>query len=197
MPAAVIPWDFNSLAPVFGVRAALPLVDGLLGGCRPSAVIGTVWAVVVNAIDGATFRARPHVAQKTAEIMAPLWRHVDAACSVVFEMFVMRVVAAVFRGTPRVVFARVASPVLGEPLNQQLHAITTTTPAVASLQVVGCDCYGAPARTPAFPEGVSSVPFDERYDSEPIKHVSSEIVSSHGLSISRPNSIEQLRMEKF
>ncbi len=74
---------------------------------RPSAVLGRVRTVIVDAVDRVLLRwASPHVFEERREVVAPTVTHPYSAASIIGELVVLRVVAAVFYSLPCRVFFR-------------------------------------------------------------------------------------------
>ncbi len=87
-----------------------PTVSGvlvLLASRGPSAILGRVVAVVINAIDGVRLRRAPaHIGQEVLEGMQPAGANLNPAPAVIREADAFRVIAAGFHREPRRVFDR-------------------------------------------------------------------------------------------
>ena len=106
-PEALEPCPFghcasNAIDLDVDVRA---FVRRLLGQCRPAAVLRRVWSVVIDAIDGMSWRrARTHVLKELREISEPRLVDVDATASIVGIPRVGWIAAAFPHIEPRLVF---------------------------------------------------------------------------------------------
>ena len=87
-------------------------VAGLLRPGCPAAVAGGIGAVIVNALQSAARRLRPHVAEERREARAPLRMHGDPATAVTWILRAVRIFATLFGVAPALVFGRCA-PALG------------------------------------------------------------------------------------
>lgn len=67
---------------------------------NPSAILGSVVPINVDAIDHKAIGARPHVCDKGTEIRTPSVTYADAATSVVPELLHPRVAASLLHGDP-------------------------------------------------------------------------------------------------
>lgn len=91
-----------------------PAISGLLLPCRPSAVIGGVRAIVVDAFQCMDRRwLRPHVAKEGVKAVAPTITHRDTTPTVPSIGFIARVRRPAARGRPNLVFLRVRASVRG------------------------------------------------------------------------------------
>ena len=89
---------------------ALAGVASLLFRRRPSAVLGAVPAVVVDAVDGVRGRRlRSHVRKEALERLAPPLAHGDPAPAIGGERLAAGVAAAILHRLPRLVFFRRAT----------------------------------------------------------------------------------------
>lgn len=75
-------------------------VDLALGARRPSAIVGAIPAIVVDAVDGIAIRARPHVSNKGSEVALPAVAHSDAAPPVVHPLLESWVVTSAKHSLP-------------------------------------------------------------------------------------------------
>ena len=79
----------------------------LLKARGPSAVFWSVWAIVVDALYGRSFRTRPHVAHEGREIVAPLAAHRYATGSVILVVSTLWIQASLLHALPYVPERRV------------------------------------------------------------------------------------------
>ncbi len=106
---------------------------------RPSAVLGRVRTVIVDAVDRVLLRwASPHVFEERREVVAPTVTHPYSAASIIGELVVLRVVAAVFYSLPCRVFFRWISietvAVGARSLRDLFTAKTATTARLSTSQ---------------------------------------------------------------
>lgn len=119
--------------------------------CRPSAIFGTVWAIVVDTIQRHTERARTHIGQEGREGIAPAVTDCDAACAVESEPLIPWVGAAMLHAFPRPVFVGTDAALLA-------HAAAVNSPT--AVKVFRCSDDVSFAVTPAFPQDVTVVTAD-------------------------------------
>jgi hypothetical protein len=80
-----------------------PIV-GLFKPCSPTTIVGRVRTVIVLAIECVSARrTRSHISKEQNKIF-PSFAHCNAACSVVFEAFIIWVAAATQHACPDVIF---------------------------------------------------------------------------------------------
>lgn len=87
-------------------RIAVAFVIGLFLKRGPTAILGCVWSVIVNAIERQAVRTRSHVFQELCEVGAPVFAHVDTTAAVVLIVLVRWIFAAIFRCRPNHIFER-------------------------------------------------------------------------------------------
>lgn len=102
-------------------------IVGLLRRCRPSTIVRRIWTVIVDAVQRASAWPMSHVSQERGEIVSPSFAHHDAATAVQCVLAVALFVASTFGVLPRVIFLRVALPVLGEVFHDALEFQTAAT----------------------------------------------------------------------
>lgn len=77
-----------------------PLVSLLLRPAGPFAILRAIWAIVVNSLDGKTFRTRTHVLKKVVEAVHPSVANVYPSSAVVGKLPVVRIVASALHSLP-------------------------------------------------------------------------------------------------
>jgi len=91
------------------IESAVAPIVRLLCGCRPSAIVGRVWPVVVASVDRmARRRTWPHIGEEVFEVVSPSVADHDSASTVLSIVRRARVQAAVLQPFPRVVLDRAA-----------------------------------------------------------------------------------------
>ncbi len=72
----------SAIFPSVGFRGAP--IGGLFLARRPATVLGTVWAVIVDALKRVSGRGfRPHVSQKCREVIQPPWVYLNSTAPIV------------------------------------------------------------------------------------------------------------------
>ena len=79
-------------------------IFALLFASGPAAVFWAIVAIVVDAVDGQTFRFRPHVGVEVFKRFKPSGAYLNAAPTPVFIVSIIRVIAAFVHVAPSVVF---------------------------------------------------------------------------------------------
>lgn len=80
-----------------------PAVVVLLRRCRPSAVVGRVGPIVVNAVETASFGTRAHVAEERFEAVAPRVDDCNPAGTIAWEFLTLPAEAPIAHALPSVV----------------------------------------------------------------------------------------------
>ena len=95
---------------VGGQRA--PSVFELNAKRGPPAVFRAVSRIEVHAVEGCSNRSPAHVRKETLEGVSPSVAHHYSASSIVFEVWIFRIMAPLFDVRPRVIFWSSGKPVL-------------------------------------------------------------------------------------
>jgi len=105
------------------------VISCLLMVSCPPAVASSIWAIVINAINGVCRRTIAHISEKCLKTLAPFVRHHDPARPIIFKAWHARVVAAIFDVFPHAMFscARASVRAMGGTVLQH----TATARAVA------------------------------------------------------------------
>lgn len=86
-----------------------PSISRLLFFRRPSAILGRIRAIVIDAVNGMKFcRPLSHVSKKVLKTIAPAFTNIDAARPIDWKLVVIGVEAALFNGGPSNVFRAMA-----------------------------------------------------------------------------------------
>lgn len=111
-----------------------PFVILLFNRTRPTAIIRSVWAIIVNAIQRMTDGTTAHISQEVRETIKPLWAQDDAAATVGWIAFVVRIVTATLRMLPADIFAALVANGRFAMFDQfRAHAIDLQAPARLSI----------------------------------------------------------------
>ena len=99
------PFSKRCDAPVVGNQAVVPLVVGLLNARCPAAIIWTIVAIVIFAVNLVLWRwSFAHVSKKIRKRLTPTLAHFNAATSVIFVLAIAFVVTAIQHIGPQVEF---------------------------------------------------------------------------------------------
>lgn len=104
---------------------------------RPSAILGRIWSVVVDALDLRAFGTWTHVPQELFEAVNPRLAHTNATSTIAFVALTVRVLTALFHGLPQCVVGMVRQAV------RRLRASLTSTALVGLQPRSLCDKEGA------------------------------------------------------
>ena len=121
-----------------------PTISSLFNSCRPSAVLGTVWTVVVDTVNAMALWTFAHILEKGREGIAPAITDGNASSSIVFIAAGAWDVAAGFHAHPDAVFGGAA----GLSMRQSIRMIspeTSTRHRVFTLQCAAGDAQILPA----------------------------------------------------
>ena len=149
-----------------------PSIAGLLFSRSPAAVLRSVVAVVVDAVQRQCRGPLAHVLEKIGECL-PSLANADPSFPVVSKFLAIRIEASSLHRSPDAVFRPVASPsriaVDSGALLSRLHGKATTAASSALAQVASRDNALGAASTPAAPQRIAPVcsgPFNRRQPAE-------------------------------
>lgn len=123
------------------------LIQPLFSWCRPSAIIGLVIAVAIDAIDRVLRRwARTHIGMERIEGFAPLLTNRNAATAIPSEIFVFRgATATIVHSEPNPPFTAFRSTVSRRSLSRCFDAQAPTRCSCAALDVSPLSRHDVPA----------------------------------------------------
>lgn len=99
-------WMWVSLLIFCGLSGFVaPLVLSLCCGISPSNVSRFVVSVGIDAVDSEAFRASSDMGKEAGKVIEPFFAHNNSSASVVFEVFVVGIIATGFDGTPTRILA--------------------------------------------------------------------------------------------
>jgi len=195
--------DRGNLSLSSRVIAPLATVVRLLPGCRPSAVLGRVPALVVDTVDTvARRRARSHVSIKGCEV-APLRAHRDPATAVIRVALVAGVAAPLPHRVPDVILRDAISKAVPTVVIRPGFALATSAryglPASERAAVSRADRAAVASADPAgILRGIrrgAEVPLNDDQSPESLARFVCDKVLEHRayLSVSRPRSFAATR----
>lgn len=135
-------------------------VKGLFASCGPTAVIRRIVAIIVDAIERVFWRwARPHVAVKRHEVIAPTLADIDTPTAVIGVIRSLLVEATRLHASPCLVFWRLTPsltlPVPERPRCQQLASETAATVGLSISETAQTDDRDCPAIALTLPSDLS------------------------------------------
>lgn len=114
-------------------------IFGLVYFWYPTAVVGLIIAIVIDALNRHSFRRFAHIFQEGFERVAPRIANCDAPSSVVHKIWTINTVAAVYHIDPNLVcaslFISACVPVFHVPLRQQFAAPTPATHTCPAFEI--------------------------------------------------------------
>lgn len=168
-------------------RADVSPVPVLFEARGPHAILRTVWAVIVFALNGVvTRRSRSHVGVEGLKRGAPAIADDDSAGTVVREGLVGRAVATAFDLQPRGVFARVLKSMRAAQGGANVLSKTAAAAGGASAETPTDGHNRAPAGAYALPRGLFAFCASALQDFQSSERLPSQIGMSprlHGASI--------------
>jgi hypothetical protein len=103
-------------------------VPGLFGSCCPFAIGGSIWAVVVNALDGECSRwSTPHREKEVHKTRSPLVTYVDAPPPIVGVRGITGLVTPLDHESPDSIFWCLRKPVCPHDVAEYVLKKTSTT----------------------------------------------------------------------
>lgn len=174
------------------LTATIASVSRLIDAACPSAVVGFVVSVYVNAVNGGSGKwTRPHVADECVERRLPFMAYANAATAVVLVIGSICGTAAHAHVHPAMVFGAEAGPasvaVFQAPLGSDFSEPATATLSATTLQLVAVNCWtDSSAVTSTFPVRLQMVGFCATENGQAIEFATNQIDEGcHFVSVSQ------------
>lgn len=145
----------------------------LFGSCCPSAVLGRVWSIVINAVKRMLWRwARSHVSQKVVEGITPTLAHDYAAAAIDGIRMKVHTIATVLGTTPCRILWCVGHAMSSRAQSHGFSAPTATTFGGSSTQIGTINDRGVSAIADAMPKANAGLCVSEANNRKSVKALS-------------------------
>lgn len=153
-------------------------IIGLLLRSCPSAILGRVWAIVVDAVKGCTFGSSAHVGKERFKASLPTVAHGYSTGTILMKSVIAWIKATLFSRTPGMVLRGKRHPMLsGEGMTISLP-VASTGDCRSRLQIgILGNCFGS-AFAANMPIGGFISPVVEGEDSQHAMHLSGSVSPS-------------------
>lgn len=100
------PFDQEFCFAIYGYPYTVPSISRLFRSRSPSAIFRTVSQIIIDSIKFQLRRAHTHIGKELLKVVSPLFTNCNSSASIIFVVFVSRIVAAALYMQPRSIFAR-------------------------------------------------------------------------------------------